>query len=184
MTPDSFVYNPYAPSYDADPTPVYRTLREHHPVYRWERGRAFILSRYQDVVALMKDPRFSRSVKAFRYYQPIPDLPEYADFRSASEHSILMAVPADHLRLRRLINPAFSPKAVEWMREHTRQITREALDLLPDDEVVDLSSFTDFIPLGSSAVASHPGREGGRVPRLRPGAHRATDPLLPPAATN
>jgi cytochrome P450 len=147
MTTEPFVFNPYAPGHDADPSPVYRQLREHHPVYRWERGRAFILSRYHDVVALMKDPRFSRSVKAYRYYQPIPDLPEYADFRSASDHSILMSDHDDHLRLRRLINPAFTPKAVGWMREHTRQITAEALDLLPDDEVVDLAPFTDFIPL-------------------------------------
>ena len=147
MITEPFVFNPYAPGYDADPTPVYRHLREHHPIYRWDRGRAFILSRYQDVVGLMKDPRFSRSVKAFRHYQPIPDLPEYADFRSAADHSILMSDHDDHLRLRRLINPAFTPKAVEWMREHTREITREALDVLSDDEIVDFSPFTDFIPL-------------------------------------
>lgn len=182
MTSDSFVFNPYAPGYDADPTPVYRQLREDHPVYRWERGRAFILSRYQDVVALMKDPRFSRSVKAFRYYQPIPDRPEYADFRSATDHSILMADHDDHLRLRRLINPAFSPKAVEWMREHTRQITREALDLLPDDEVVDLSPFTDFIPL--RVIGRQLGIPAEKEPEFLAFARARTElltPGLPPA---
>ncbi|MBK7824603.1 hypothetical protein [Nannocystis sp.] len=63
MTTDTFVFNPYAPSYDADPTPVYRHLLAHAPVYWWERGRAFLVSKHADVVAMMKDPRFSRSAR-------------------------------------------------------------------------------------------------------------------------
>ncbi|MBK7824602.1 cytochrome P450 [Nannocystis sp.] len=55
--------------------------------------------------------------------------------------------PSDHLRLRRLMNPAFSPKAAERLREDTRQIAMQALAALPEDEVVDLAAFADYIPL-------------------------------------
>jgi cytochrome P450 len=147
MTADSFVFNPYGPAFDADPAPVYRHLQEHAPVHWWDRGRAFIVSRHADVVALMKDPRFSRSAADGRDYQPIPDVPEYHDFRVASDNSLFFVSPADHLRQRRLMNAAFSPRAIQWLREHTAALTRQALASLPQDEVVNLAPVADYIPL-------------------------------------
>lgn len=144
---DSFVFNPYAPGYDVDPTPVYRQLLEHHPVHWWERGQAFVVSKYADVLSVMKDPRFSRSPRDGNNYQPVPDLPEYNDYRLAAESSLFIVGAQQHLRQRRLINSTFSPKAVEWLREHTREVTREALARLPHDEIVDLSTVADYIPL-------------------------------------
>ena len=143
----AFVFNPYAPEFEADPAPTYRYLQEHAPVYFWERGRVFLLSKYKDVIEAMKDPRFSRSARDGLYYQPLPALPEYEDHRQATEHGLFMVTPADHLRLRRLVNPAFAPKAVEWLRERIADVTRQALDELPGGEVVDLAPFADNIPL-------------------------------------
>ena len=147
MTADSFVFNPHAPGFDVDPSPTYRHLLAHAPVYWWERGQAFIVSKFDDVVAVMKDPRFSRSPRDGNHYQPVPDLPEYHDYRVAAENSLFVVNAQDHLRQRRLVNAAFSPKAVEWLRGHTRDLTREALARLPDDEVVDLATVADYIPL-------------------------------------
>ena len=147
MTADSFVFNPYGPSFDADPGPVYRHLLEHAPVYWWERGQAFMLSKYADVLALMKDPRFSRSPRDGNNFQPIPNLPEYHDYRVVSENSLMNVGVEDHLRQRRLVNTAFSPRAVERLREHTREITRQALSTLSDAEVVNLAPVADYIPL-------------------------------------
>ena len=147
MTADSLVFNPYGPAFDADPAPLYRHLQEHAPVHWWDRGRAFIVSRHADVVALMKDRRFSRSPADGRDYQPIPDVPEYHDFRVASDNSLFFASAADHLRQRRLMNTAFSPRAIQWLREHTAELTRQALASLPADEVVNLAPVADYIPL-------------------------------------
>lgn len=142
-----FVFNPFAPGHDADPTTAYRRLREEAPVYWWERGQAFLVSKYDDIVALMKDPRFSRSPRDGNHYQPIPDIPEFHEFRVAQDHSLLNVGALDHLRQRRLVNGAFSPRAAEAMRVHTREITQQALARLPDDDVVDLAPLTDYIPL-------------------------------------
>lgn len=142
-----FVFNPYAPEFEADPATTYRHLQEHAPVYYWERGRVFLLSKYEDVLAAMKDPRFSRSARDGLHYQPLPSSPEYEDHRQSTEHGLFMVTPADHLRLRRLINPAFSPKAVEWLRGKIVEVTRQALDELPDDEVVDLAPLANNIPM-------------------------------------
>lgn len=142
-----FVFDPHSPAYEADPTPTYRYLQEHAPVFYWERGRTFVLSKYRDIIDVMKDPRFSRSARDGMYYQPIPSLPEYEDYRLVNERGLFMVTPADHLRLRRLINPAFSPRSVEWLRAEIAEITREALDALPDGELVDLAPFADNVPM-------------------------------------
>lgn len=147
MTSEPFVFNPYAPGYDADPGPYYRHLQEHAPVYFWERGRAFLLSKFTDVVAAMKDPRFSRSARDGLYFQRLPDDPEYADHRTATENGLFMVTPADHLRLRRLVNPSFSPRAMEGLIEQIRGVTAQALAELPDDDVIDLAAFADNIPM-------------------------------------
>jgi cytochrome P450 len=142
-----FVFNPYAPEFEAEPATTYRYLQAHAPVYYWERGRVFLLSKYEDVLAAMKDPRFSRSARDGLHYQPLPASPEYEDHRQSTEHGLFMVTPADHLRLRRLINPSFSPKAVEWLRGKIVEVTRQALDELPDDEVVDLAPLANNIPM-------------------------------------
>lgn len=146
-SPDNFVFNPYAPGFDEDPAPVYHHLLAHAPVHWWERGRAFVISKHADISALQKDPRFSRSPRDGRYYQPLPDIPEYSEFRVANDHSVQVVGQADHLRLRRLVNSAFSPRAVEWLREHTREVTERALAQLPDDAVINLAPLADYIPL-------------------------------------
>lgn len=148
MTAESFSFSPYAPGHNVDPAPGYHRLLEKAPVYWWERGQAFLVSKYQDVIALMKDPRFSRSPRDGRNYQPPPEYPGDEAHRAASNSSFVTAAPADHLRIRRLVNPAFSPRAVERLSEHTRQLTRRAIAQLPEgDDVVNLATIAEYIPL-------------------------------------
>ncbi len=142
-----FVFNPYSPEFEAHPAATFRLLQEHAPVYYWERGRVWLLSKYKDVIEAMKDPRFSRSARDGLHYQPLPASPEYEDHRLSTEHGLFMVTPADHLRLRRLVNPSFSPKAVEYLRDKIVEVTREALDELPNEDVVDLAPVADNIPM-------------------------------------
>ena len=146
-TAAEFVFDPYAPGFDADPAPTYHYLLERAPVYYWERGRAYLVSKYRDILAILRDPRFSRSMRDSRHYQALPDVPEYRDYKLATEAGLFMVSTADHLRLRKLINPAFTPRGIEWLREETRLRTREALLRLPDAEVVNLAPLAELIPL-------------------------------------
>ena len=49
----------FGPEMLADPYPVYRRLRETDPVHWHEPFGAWVLTRYDDVVAALHDPRFS-----------------------------------------------------------------------------------------------------------------------------
>ena len=50
------------PEFYANPYPTYRALREHEPVKRMPNGSCF-LTRYDDLVAPTKTPRFSRPTR-------------------------------------------------------------------------------------------------------------------------
>ena len=84
--PEEFVFNPFIEGFDADPAPVYRELRTRAPVYFWPLADAYLISRYQDILALAKDPRLSRSNRDGARWQPLPDVPEYHEYRSATEN--------------------------------------------------------------------------------------------------
>ncbi len=144
---ESFVFNPFVEGFDEDPAPVYRELRARAPVYFWPLAEAYLVSRYQDVLAVLKDPRLSRSHRDNARYQPLPEVPEYQEYRSATENGLFQVKPADHLRLRRLVNPGFSPRAIERLRGQIRAITLAAVAGLPSTERVDLAPMVDDIPL-------------------------------------
>src|SRR6185295_12972566 len=54
----AIVFNPFDPSFRADPYSVYRRLREEEPVHRSPLG-FFALTRYEDCANLLRDPRSS-----------------------------------------------------------------------------------------------------------------------------
>ena len=68
MTDAPLVFNPADPAYVADPYPFYRRLRREAPVYWWERGRMWLLSRHADVEAVLKDPRLSTDPRKWRFH--------------------------------------------------------------------------------------------------------------------
>ena len=51
-----FTFNPMAPEFVEDPYPTYRRLRDEDPVHQNPLG-FWVLTRYEDVVASLKDPR-------------------------------------------------------------------------------------------------------------------------------
>ena len=144
---ENFAFNPFVPGFDDDPALFYRELRTRAPVYFWPMAEAYLVSRYEDILAMMKDPRLSRSQRDGKRYQPLPDVPEYVEYRSATANGLFQVGREDHLRLRRLVNPGFTPRAIEARRSDIHAITVAALTRLPDEEVVDLAAMIDDVPL-------------------------------------
>jgi cytochrome P450 len=48
-------FDPFSPEWRDDPYPLFRTLRDEAPVYWSEPSRIFCVSRYDDVMTLLKD---------------------------------------------------------------------------------------------------------------------------------
>jgi len=58
--PPGVVFDPLDPAFTKNPYPVYAALREHDPVHRSPLG-PWVLTRYDDVLDVLRDPRFSNA---------------------------------------------------------------------------------------------------------------------------
>src|SRR3990172_7785903 len=126
-------YNPFVPEVHANPYPLYHQLRESDPVHWSELLDGWILTRYDDVVAVLKDPRFSPDPRRARnrFVQEALVAREQAG-PLAQANPVLSSDPPEHTRLRGLVSKAFTFKAVEAMRPRIQQIVDELLDRAPD----------------------------------------------------
>ena len=121
--------NALQPHYLANPYELYRRLREADPVYWDEQANSWVLTRYVDVAAALRDARFS----AAGFMEDISWLPD--EMRPMLEPPIraltrqmLFMDPPDHTRLRGLVATAFTPRVVEGLRPAIKQIAAELLD--------------------------------------------------------
>jgi cytochrome P450 len=112
-----------------DPYPIFAALREHDPVHWSEPHNAWIVSRYDDVVAGFNDPRLSSDRVA-------PLLEKMSDEKRAKVGTVMelltgwMVVtdPPAHTRLRTLAANAFASQKVVQMDAWLRGLVDELLD--------------------------------------------------------
>jgi cytochrome P450 len=119
-------FDHFDPTWVADPYPIWAELRDQCPVAHTDRYHGVYLpTRHEDISAIAHDPiRFSsRSVV-------VNDLP-VADLKNFTMPPITTD-PPEHQPQRRVMLPAFSPKAIEQWRPVTRQICTDLLDRFAD----------------------------------------------------
>jgi len=110
-----------------DPYPTYDRLRETAPVCRVRIGRgkfAWLVTRYDDVLAAVKDPRFTKDRQSLPAAKQ-PWMP--AVFRPLAKN-MLDSDPPDHTRLRALVQKAFTPLMIEDLRKRIEELTDQFLD--------------------------------------------------------
>jgi hypothetical protein len=117
------LFDPLSPAFHADPYPFYRHLRETDPVHLSALG-LWILTRYEDCVTSLRDPRFGRDG-----FEAILS----AQYGEESEtgrlpRSMLFRDPPDHTRLRSLVNRTFTPRVIEGMRGQIQGVVDGLLD--------------------------------------------------------
>jgi unspecific monooxygenase len=122
-------FNPFDPEYVQDPYPTYRSLRDAKPVHRTPFG-PMVVTRHADVAALLKDSRFG--VDARRSNRWAGYTAANAAAADAGEildrlRPFIFLDPPEHTRLRRLVSKAFTPRAVEQMRQYVSEVVAEML---------------------------------------------------------
>jgi cytochrome P450 len=123
-------FNPFSPEVREDPYPFYAYLRCHAPVYQVPALGCWAISRYADVVRVLKDPETFSSASlttAMGDLNAIPGVPY-----------MISSDPPVHTRLRRLVNRAFTPRAVTEMETRIREIARQLIADLDGQEIFDL----------------------------------------------
>ncbi len=108
----SVQFNPSLPEVQADPYPFYKRLREQDPVHWSEALDAWVLTRYDDVEAVLRDPRFSADRRGARnrYTQEAMTAAEEHGGPLARANTMLTADPPEQTRMRLLISKAYLPR--------------------------------------------------------------------------
>src|SRR5262245_19620099 len=144
-TPDTTIavpveFNPLLPEFRIDPYPFYHQLRSADPVH-WSAFLGFwVLTRYADCVAILRDAiRFSADPKNLANYDMfMQGLGEDRPLVKMQQKWMLLLDPPDHTRIRTLVTKAFTPRVVEGMRPHIQAIVDQLLDQVQDTGRMDL----------------------------------------------
>jgi len=132
-------YNPFIPEVHANPYPMYARLRAEDPVHWSPLMEAWVLTRYDDVVAVLTDSRFSadRRQARNRFAEEIARREEeFGPF--GRTRTMLTSDPPEHTRLRRLVSKAFTPRMVVGLRPRIQEIVDELLDEAADNGHMDV----------------------------------------------
>ncbi|HEY6253753.1 MAG TPA: cytochrome P450 [Candidatus Angelobacter sp.] len=119
------------PEFKADPYPVYARLREEFPICRVRLARgvhAWLITRYDDVVAAFKDERLvSNRRNAPTDGRPFKEHLLHRLFGPLNRNMLGSDEP-DHGRLRGLVQQAFTTRRIEELRARIESLTEELLD--------------------------------------------------------
>jgi cytochrome P450 len=120
-----------SPAFIQDPYPLYRDLREADPVHWSERWGVWVLTRYDDTMAVLRDP--TTYSNAQRFSSLLEQLPptvqmEVDALRQHYASGLIQSDPPDHTRLRGLIRLAFTPRAIEAFRPRVQELVDGLLD--------------------------------------------------------
>lgn len=150
MTPDA----------RANPYPLYAELRQ-SGIRQVEPGGMWAVSRYDDVLAVMKDPRRFSSAGLGQGFLP-PWLP-----RNPVTESLVMKDPPVHTRLRARVSRAFSPPALAVLEPRIRALSHELSEqLIRQEGPVDfMAHFAQRLPV--SVLGLIFGLEPAQYPRLK-----------------
>lgn len=116
--------------FKADPFPFYARLRAEQPVCRVKFGPqdAWLVTRYDDVLALLKDSRFAKDRQKALTPEQLGKQPWMPDFAKPLLRNMLDLDEPDHTRLRTLVHKAFTPSMVERLQGRVQTIADQLLD--------------------------------------------------------
>ena len=100
-----------------DPFPAFRCLRAEAPIYWHPTPGFWALTRHEDVVAVSRDPATfcsSRGILLSDLERPI-----------MPRQSIIYIDPPEHVKYRKLVQPAFSPGRLRALEDRIGELVRE-----------------------------------------------------------
>ncbi|NOK58479.1 MAG: cytochrome P450 [Chloroflexi bacterium AL-W] len=141
----------FAPEFTKNPYPDYARLRKEAPIHRvlLPDGRPlWLVTRYEDVVAALKNPRL---VKKGSSVMSPEQLEKYGHPPKSIElffSNMLSVDPPDHTRLRTLVQKAFTPRRIEQLRPRIQEIANTLLDAVqPQGQMEFINAYAFPLPI-------------------------------------
>jgi cytochrome P450 len=119
----------------ADPHELYALLREDRPVTRAVTPlglRVWLVTRYADARAALNDARLAKSAAGLYHVldRHLTSPRQRVRFTEALSAHMLNSDPPDHTRLRKLVNRAFTGRAIAALRPRIEAIAAELTDAM------------------------------------------------------
>jgi len=137
-----FTFDPNAPEFDIDPFPTYKYMRENVPVFWWPEGQGWIVTGYDDMLTLLKDRRYSVEVEHWEHGPPPQPDDKLTTHQLLAKHGLFWMPAGDHLRVRKVLGPLFTAKAVEYARREYQTVVDDVLSGIEGRDSMDI--VTDF----------------------------------------
>jgi cytochrome P450 len=139
----------FGPSMLADPYPYYARLRQTDPVHWAEGHGGWVLTRYADIVTVLRSPHASAErTQAAQQRVPL----EFQKLFTARRDMMLSADPPRHTRLRLLVNKAFTPGAVAALAPFIQRFVDEVIDTVQPQGRMDVIRDLAY-PLPATVIA-------------------------------
>lgn len=117
----AITYDPLNPAVTSNPYPHYAQLRDEAPVHWLENMQGFAVSRWDDVLTVLRDGKTYSSGQFWPAllgeYDPVPEVPP-----------MISLDPPAHMRIRKLANGLFIPNRVNQMHDKIRSVVNELVD--------------------------------------------------------
>ncbi|WP_285556142.1 cytochrome P450 [Actinoplanes regularis] len=146
-------YDLFSPEAMTDPNGFLHRVRAESPLARVAGLDAYLLTRYADVNAALRDKRMDTANMARSLQRLTPaEQEELAPVRESIEMWMGHTVPADHVRFQQLLKRYFTPAMVDRLRPRVREFTNELLDAVAPKGGMDVVSDLAY-PLPANVIA-------------------------------
>lgn len=134
----------------ADPHAHYHRWRERGPVLRVQAPTgvvAWLVVGYAEARAALRDSRLRKSADGIEelFRRKHPEAPANAPLANL-DHNLSNSDSPQHVRLRKLVNKAFTTRVIAELRPHIEETTNSLLDEMAEHDEVDLLA-TFVLPL-------------------------------------
>ncbi|MFV0136408.1 cytochrome P450 [Streptomyces sp. HMX87] len=140
-----------------DPYPVYAGMRTSAPIHFSDvnSGRTWFIPRYDDVINVLRDDRFSAALKAPGFINQFPQehRAEFQPFNQSVAGWVVLQDPPAHRQLRQLMNKGFTRHLVATLRPRVTEIATGLIDEMAQRRSGDF--MTDFAqPFPAAVIAT------------------------------
>ena len=123
-------FNPFAPDYQQDPAACLRWAREDEPVFYSPEIGYWVVTRYDDVKAVFRDPVLFSPANALEKITPAtPEvLAILQSYGFAMNRTMVNEDEPEHMARRRLLMDAFLPERLMRFEPAVRALARRTMD--------------------------------------------------------
>ena len=181
QTVDHF-FNPSSKDFIHDPIPTLKKLSSEYPISRFDQWQAWLVTGHENILKCLLDARLSTDFNLWEYAPEKKAIEDMDAFEKLMNNNLFFLDRKNHLRLRKLALPAFSPRIMEQMKERFTILVKERFDEIGSPDSFNFASeIAEIVP--TQAIASLVGIPRDKFPifdSLAYGVVSGINPMLTP----